>query len=303
LICQDISTAQTVALRMDLQNGRTRTLWRDFSSVTIAGASQDHGEMIGMFKDVHTPGNLYRFSTAFERQQRLTDIEPALNNLQAIGLIETIQTQAPRNDGTLMQVGTTILLPPGAKRGDRLPGLVFQYPGLNLSTGATAEFGGRTSTLMPAALFTSRGYAVLLVDAPLSPYSLQGNDPPGNPAQDMADIVVAQVYRAAELGYVDVTRMAVLGHSAGGYSTAAIISKTNLFRAAVAGAGFYDLPGLYTQFLSVVHRRMGTHPWGDLQRYLTSSPYYSADPINTPLLLLHGESDDACPVEEANKLY
>lgn len=49
--------------------------------------------------------------------------------------------------------------------------------------------------------------------------------------------------------------------------------------------------------------RMGTHPWGDLRRYLINSPYYRADYIRTPLLMLHGEIDYTCPVEDARKMF
>ena len=48
---------------------------------------------------------------------------------------------------------------------------------------------------------------------------------------------------------------------------------------------------------------MGTHPWDDLARYLANSPYYQVDTIKTPLLLLHGENDEVCPVEDARKMF
>ena len=48
---------------------------------------------------------------------------------------------------------------------------------------------------------------------------------------------------------------------------------------------------------------MGTHPWADLRRYLANSPYYQADKIHTPLLLIHGKKDETCPVEDAEKMY
>ena len=38
---------------------------------------------------------------------------------------------------------------------------------------------------------------------------------------------------------------------------------------------------------------MGTHPWANLRRYLDNSPYYQADKIFTPLLIVHGDDDDA----------
>jgi dipeptidyl aminopeptidase/acylaminoacyl peptidase len=49
--------------------------------------------------------------------------------------------------------------------------------------------------------------------------------------------------------------------------------------------------------------RMGVSPWTDLKRYIANSPYYQADKIHTPLLLIHGEKDSACPVIEAKKMF
>ena len=56
---------------------------------------------------------------------------------------------------------------------------------------------------------------------------------------------VPQVYRAAELGYVDVSRLAITGQSFGGYGTGSIVSRTNLVRAAVPISGIYDWLGIY----------------------------------------------------------
>ena len=46
---------------------------------------------------------------------------------------------------------------------------------------------------------------------------------------------------------------------------------------------------------------MGTHPWANLRRYLDNSPYYQADKIVTPLLLVHGTEDNA--YHDAQKLF
>ena len=47
--------------------------------------------------------------------------------------------------------------------------------------------------------------------------------------------------------------------------------------------------------------RMGTHPWANLTRYLENSPYYRADKIHTPLLLVHGDKDNA--YHDAQKMF
>lgn len=105
-----------------------------------------------------------------------------------------------------------------------------------------------------------------------------------------------------------------MGHSYGGYSTAAVITQTQLFKAAVASAGVYDLGGLYGYFddsslffcmkwMEHGQGGMGMPPWDNPQHYFENSPYYLADKIHTPLLLLHGEDDQTCPVIEARKMF
>ena len=61
------------------------------------------------------------------------------------------------------------------------------------------QYGGGAPNSIPVQVFASRGYAVLLVDVPLGP---QGKG--GNPIQEMGDAVLAQVYRAANEGYIDI---------------------------------------------------------------------------------------------------
>jgi dipeptidyl aminopeptidase/acylaminoacyl peptidase len=147
---------------------------------------------------------------------------------------------APSSDWRYRPMRTAVLLPPGARRGDRLPVILHLYGGADVSEEAREYGGGYVSTI-PTPVFTSRGYAVLLADAPLGP-----NGKPGNPVEELREVILPQLYRAAELGYIDIRRVAATGQSYGGYCTAALVSSTNLFRAAVAVSGSYDLPGDYS---------------------------------------------------------
>lgn len=174
-------------------------------------------------------------------------------------------------------------------------------------TRAAEEFGGGNVFTVPNLVFTSRGYAVVLCNLTLGP-----NREAGNPTQEMVDVLLPQVYRAAELGYVDVNRLAITGQSFGGYGAASIVSRTNLFRAAVPISGIYDLAGTYGHidiqgagfwiaWSEAGQARMGTHPWANVRRYLENSPYYNADKIFTPVLIVHGTADQA--YHDAGKLF
>jgi dipeptidyl aminopeptidase/acylaminoacyl peptidase len=307
VIVREAATAQDMALRIDIATGRATTLWKGLGRLRIAGSPESHDGLIASFEDISTPANLYRFTSDLAQKTRLTDVEPRLANV-VVGSAETFETIVPQYDGSLTTLATGVLLPPGAKRGDRLPALVFLYPGGKVSRSAS-EYGGGMPSTVPVSAFTTRGYAVLLAELPIGPDGVAGN-----PVQEMVDVLLPQIYHAADLGFVDPNRLAVSGQSYGGYGTVSIISATNIFRGAVAISGLYDLGALHSwmthlgtpamaRWAETGQGRMGTHPWGDLRRYLVNSPYYRADYVHTPLLMLQGEADTTCPVEDARKMF
>src|SRR5581483_3970997 len=122
--------------------------------------------------------------------------------------------------------------------------------------------------------------------------------------------VLAAVDEATRMGIADPARLGIFGHSFGGYSTYSVITYTRRFRAAVALAGAADLPGEYgimdpqTRYADFGYEmthirglfesgqlRMGASPWGNLWRYLRNSPYYLADRVQTPVMIIQGDMD------------
>ncbi len=299
--------AQREVVEVEIATGKSRRLWSGQGRYDVVGALPDGGGLVSRFEGLDTPPDYFLYDHAFRVVRRLSETEPRLAAVK-FGPMESFETTLPGHDGKLRTVRTHIFLPPGAKRGDRLPTLVYFYAGSPFSKYAQ-DYGGGAPNSIPVQIFASRGYAVLFCDVPLGP-----SDQAGYPMQEMTDAVLAQVYRSADLGYSDIERLAIMGQSYGGYSTAAIITQTHLFRAAMALDGMYDLGSLYgwmdrtggsANFVwaESSQGRMGTHPWANLQRYVTNSPYYQADKIHTPLLLIHGRKDDTCPVQEAEKMF
>ncbi len=291
-------------VRVDVATSAATRVWSGRARFSFVGAAGDG--VVARYETTTTPPDFYLFDRNFERVRRLSDVEPRLAAV-AVGPLKTFTTTIPLYDHTLREVRSTIFLPSGAKAGEPLPTIVYFYSGIPFSLYAN-DFGGGAPNTIPVPIFTTRGYAVLMCDVPLGPETRAGN-----PIQEMTDAVLAQVYRAADLGLTDIRRVAVMGHSYGGYSTAAVVSQTQLFRAAIALDGLYDLPGDYGSMRTngatnynvyeSGQMRMGVPPWSALQRYIANSPYYAADKIRTPLLLIHGEKDGACPVNEAHKMF
>lgn len=219
--------------------------------------------------------------------------------------IEKFETVVPFYNGELKTVQTTVLIP--TNQPQKKKSIVMIYPGYNFSLLSQPLDGSSIS--IPTAIFLDEGFAIVLPDLTISP-----EERGGNPIQEMTDILIPQVYHAAFLGHIDLKHVGLIGHSYGGYGTAAIITRTHLFRCAVAIAGVFDLAGNYGEYDQEypLHNinwweggqgRMKTSPWDNLSHYIENSPYYLADKIHTPLLLIHGEDDANCNVMESKKMY
>lgn len=303
-------SGETAFMRFNLESGRGRLLWQGPPlNLSGIGANRDHRQLFARFENFDTPQNIYSFDARLVRQSRLTNVEPRLEGVRA-GTLHVFETTVPQFDGTLEMVRTGVILPPGNKPGDRVPAITMFYPGDDLVRRRAAEFAGGDQIGVPSAIFTSRGYAVVYAHVLTGP----GGEP-GQIMNEVVDSLMPQVYRAADLGFVDINRLGLAGQSFGAFATASVLTRTNLFRAAMATNGPYDLGGaFYGEFLRINNSdtggmlwveqnqpRIGAHLWRDLRRVIENSPYYQADKIRTPLLIVQGVEDPG--FSDAQKMY
>ena len=123
--------------------------------------------------------------------------------------------------------------------------------------------------------------------------------------EDYLDIMAA-VDEACTRDYVDSSRLGITGYSYGGFMTSWIIGHDTRFRAAVVGAPCIDLSSMYGT--SDIGVRFGELQWGGqhkdaLDAYLEHSPLTYAANVETPVLLLHGEDDVRCPIEQSEQYF
>src|SRR5207237_8035378 len=97
----------------------------------------------------------------------------------------------------------------------------------------------------------------------------------------------AAIDKAASMGVTDPKRVGVGGHSYGGFMTANLLAHSELFRAGIARSGAYNRT--LTPFGFQSERRTF---WEAPAMYEKVSPFFYADKINEPLLMIHGEADD-----------
>lgn len=128
----------------------------------------------------------------------------------------------------------------------------------------------------------------------------------GNPGQDSLKCVLPGIQMLIREGLADPKAIGIQGHSWGGYQVAYMVTKTNIFAAAEAGAPVSNMvsayggirwsSGMVRQFqYERTQSRLGASLWEVPLRYLENSPVFWADKVRTPLLILHNDEDGAVP--------
>nr|WP_087575172.1 prolyl oligopeptidase family serine peptidase [Sphingomonas sp. CDS-1] len=209
-----------------------------------------------------------------------------------------------------------LYLPPGAPAGRSHPLVVIPYLGQSYGEEPPNGQGPASARFHAnAQILAGGGYAVLLPSLPL-----------GAAASDKGSGFVEEVDLAVDAaiktGTVDPRRIALWGHSYGGYAAAAIASRSCRYASIIASAGVYDLgavPGIFGPTLRLASElalpigsqfawaetgqaRLGVPPWIDPAAYVAASPYYRAGHIATPMLIVAADRDPS-PMQQAEQLF
>ena len=155
------------------------------------------------------------------------------------------------------------------------------------------------------ALYVSRGYIIFIPDIR---YKI------GYPGRSAFDCVVPGVRALIARGFIDKDRIGLQGQSWGGYQTAFIVTRTRMFRGAMAGAAVANMTSAYggIRWESGVVRefqyehtqsRIGATLWERPDLYIENSPLFRADSIRTPLLMMNNDADGAVPWHQGIELF
>ena len=203
----------------------------------------------------------------------------------AVRAIKKRLVKYKRADG--LDLSFTLYTPPDYKEGTRLPTILYAYPEDYADPSKAGQVTGseeRFTQLYQYRLLLLAGYAIIdnasfpIVGDPKKAYDTYTE-------QLVADAKAA-VDEAVLLGVSDPNRVGVTGHSHGALMTVNLVAHSDLFRAGVATSGSYNKTltpfGFQNEQRSV---------WEAPDVYMKVSPFFYADKIKTPLLIVHGGED------------
>lgn len=194
-------------------------------------------------------------------------------------------------------------LPPHFDGQTKLPMIVNYYGGCSPTS---RNFESR----YPHHAYAALGYAVLVINPSGATgfgqeFSARHVNTAGEGVAE--DIIGATRQFCKEHSYINDKKIGCIGASYGGFMTMYLQTVTDLFAAAISHAGISDHTsywgeGYWGYSYSEVSMA-NSYPWANKKLFVDQSPLFNADKVHTPLLFLHGASDNNVPVGESIQMY
>lgn len=244
--------------------------------------------------------DFYTSSTSFANRKKITNANPQQKNF-AWGkriLVDYTNSKGQRLQGTLA-------LPANYDPAKKYPTIIFFYEKMSQSHNqySMPVYDDRPHI----SLYASNGYMVFQPDNVFEE---------GRPGTSSLDCITSAAKKLIDLGYSDPKKMALQGHSWGGYQTSFILTQTDMFACIVTGAPPTNLESFYNNIygstgtnhhgiMEIGQVRMGRNatPWAAREAYQRESPMFHAPKIKTPFMILHGTADGAVDWSQGLEFY
>jgi dipeptidyl aminopeptidase/acylaminoacyl peptidase len=234
------------------------------------------------------PADYYLADASLANPVRLTDQRPQVAKFTWSPGVQLVNYTSEKGD----KLQAALFLPANYEKGKSYPTVVNFYEKMSQTAN---QFANPSANGFNRSVYTSAGYAVLVPDI-----VYRVNDP----GMSAVWCMVPAVKAAIATGIVDAKHIGITGHSWGGYQTAFLVTQTDLFAAAVAGAPLTDMVSMY----SLVYKNSGGSNgaifessqgrfkggfWDNWDAYYRNSPVFFAKNVHTPLMILHNDKDGA----------
>ena len=192
-----------------------------------------------------------------------------------------------------------LIVPEDRKPGEKLPLMIYFYERNSETLYNYRQPAPSRSTVNPA-MYVSNGYAFFIPDIVYKD---------GHPGESAYNCICSGAEAMCDqFDFIDRSRMAIQGQSWGGYQVAYLITRTDMFIAAGAGAPVGNMISAYggirwesglVRAMQYEHgqSRIGKSIWdeGGLELYIENSPVFHVNKVKTPVLIMANDADGAVP--------
>jgi len=279
-------------------NGQPQRLVMGPKNYRALGKAKDADVVMMTATTFRDQPDIYLTDATFDSLKKVTDANPQ----QAQMLWGSGELIHYRNaDG--VELEAALYKPDNFDPSKKYPMMVYLYERLTQNLHNFVRPAPGTSINL--AYYVSNGYLVLTPDIVYTT---------GHPGQSALKCVLPAIQAVVEKGFVNRDAIGIQGHSWGGYQTAYMLTQTNVFRAAEAGAPVANMvsaydgirwgSGLPRQFqYEKTQSRIGGSIWEYPLRFIENSPIFMVDRVTTPLLILENDGDDAVPWYQGLELF
>ena len=269
-----------------------------FGSLAVSAGKKGNAYIYtrGNFEDGN---NVWMTRDNFKTQQQMSDINPQQRdyNWGTVELVNWTSADGKPLEGLLFK-------PENFDPKKKYPMMIYFYE-RNSETLYNSRVPAPSASTINIPYFVSNEYLVFVPD-------LVYTD--GHPGQSCLKCLMPGVDMLCQYPWVDGDNMAIQGQSWGGYQVAYLITQTNRFKAAGAGAPVSNMTSAYggIRWESGIARtgqyeegqsRIGKDLWSGFDLYVENSPLFHVPNVTTPVLIMHNDADGAVPWWQGIEFY
>lgn len=269
-------------------------------TITSVKKAKESDDVIYRKMNVKEYPDLYLTTTSFENEQKISNTNPQQSEYiwPTVEKIEWTSYEGKELEGLIYK-------PENFDSTKSYPMMVYFYELYNDRYNIHYIPKPTASIIYPTE-YASAGYVVFIPDVRYEP---------GYPARGAYDCIMSGTDEVLEkYPNIDSTRMGLQGQSWGGYQTAQLITMTERYKAAMAGAPVSNMfsayggirwgSGLNRQFqYEKTQSRIGKTIWEAHDLYVENSPLFGIPEIETPLLIMHNDGDGAVPWYQGIEMF
>lgn len=250
-------------------------------------------------KDNYQESPNVHFSSDFKSEKKLSDINPQQNNYNW-GTAELVHWTTPKG----YKATGVLYKPEDFDPNKKYPMLVYFYEKVSDNL-FNYQAPAPTPSRLNISYFVSNGYLVFTPDIS---YEI------GYPGKSAEEFINSGVDALAKNTWVNAAKIGIQGQSWGGYQVAHLITVTNKYAAAWAGAPVVNMfsayggirwqTGMNRQFqYEKTQSRIGATIWEKPELYIENSPLFKMPNVQTPVVIMANDADGAVPWYQGIEMF